>query len=386
MSGPAKKLLVVVASLGNGGAEHALLNLLSRLDRGAFSPAVLCLGGEGAMAARYRTAGIPVRALGMRPGRWPLGQLSAARAAMREMAPDLLLGWMYHGNLAAAVLAGALPRSPKLPLAWAIRATPDHAHSHSLFTGGVIQASRLFLRKVDLILNVSSRSAALMQSRYGYPAARTVVLPNGVDTARFAPQALARAVVRAELGLSPATPLFGMVARWHPVKNHALFVRAAARCVQAIPAAQFVLVGEGCETANFDLLDLLDAAGMRDRFHLVGAQRDVERWNAAFDVAVLSSSSEAFPNVLVEAMSCGTPVVSTDVGDAREIVADTGFVVSVDDEVAMGTAMATALAERSTRGAAARARVLERYDLTQQAARFADILARLGTPAAPTNG
>ncbi|MDQ8022492.1 MAG: glycosyltransferase [Moraxellaceae bacterium] len=382
MSGRPRKLLVIVASLGNGGAEHALLNLLSRLGRQAFDAAVLCLGEEGVLAARYRTAGIPVRALGMRPGRWPLGQLRAARAAMREMTPDLLLGWMYHGNLAAAVLAGALPR--RVPLAWAIRATPDHAHSHSLFTGGVIQASRLFLRRVDLVLNVSSRSAALMQARYGYPAARTVVLPNGVDTTRFTPQPLARAVVRAELGLSPGTPLFGMVARWHPVKNHALFVRAAARCVQAIPAAHFVLVGEGCETANFDLLDLLDAHGMRERFHLVGAQRDVERWNAAFDVAVLSSSSEAFPNVLVEAMSCGTLVVSTDVGDAREIVGDTGFVVPVDDDAAMAGAMTTALAERLERGASARLRVMERYDVEQQAAHFADILGSLGAPPAPT--
>jgi glycosyltransferase involved in cell wall biosynthesis len=154
-----------------------------------------------------------------------------------------------------------------------------------------------------------------------------VVVPNGYDLSLFTNSSQSRLAFRKEIGLDDSVPLIGIVARWHPDKDHRTFLQSLEIVLQSFPKTRVLLVGSGMEANNEELVELLDEYEVREECLLLGQRNDIPALMNAIDLHVLSSSTEAFPNVLAEAMSCGTPCVSTDVGDAKEIVGDTGWVV-----------------------------------------------------------
>lgn len=374
------RLCVVVTNLGLGGAEHALLQTLARFDPARVSIRLLALGDDDALAPRFRAAGIEPRMLGLTAGRWPVAGVRRLLQAVRDFEPDLLQGWMYHGNLAASFVGARLGGG--VPVCWSVRDTPDPAHGHSRFTRAVIALGGFYANRVACIFNVSARSAAYCSAHYGWPAGRTEVLPNGIDVARFRPDAAARARLRGELGLEAADRLVGMVARWTPVKRHDLFLSAAAELVRSEPRAHFALVGKGLDAANGELTDLIAGHGLAGRVHLLGLRHDVEAIYPALDLAVLTSRSEGFPNVLAEALACGVAVVSTEVGDARDIVGEVGRIAGATP-AEQAAAWQAALADAAEGAAQARrARIVEHYALDVLAerlqARYAGLLGRAG--------
>ncbi|WP_341677803.1 glycosyltransferase [Niveibacterium sp. SC-1] len=370
------RLCIVITGLGMGGAEHALLQLLSRFDPARVQVRLIVLGREDALAERFRAIGVVPEFLGLRPGRWPFAEIGRFFAAVRTSGADLLQGWMYHGNLAASFAGARLG----LPVCWSVRDTPDAAHGHSRFTRATIALSRWYVGRTLRIFNVSRRSAEYCASELGWPAERIEVLPNGIDVERFHPDAAARAHAREQLGVPPEAPLIGMVARYAPVKDHPLFLAAAARLRAAVPDARFALVGKGCEPSNAALMAAVEQAGLSGAVSLLGARHDVETIVPAFDLAVLTSRSEGFPNVLAEAMACGVPVVSTDVGDARDIVGESGRITGHSPEALASAWRDMLLApDRTQRGRDAREHILARYALQGIAdrlqARYASLLA-----------
>jgi len=356
------RVCFVITALGVGGAEHALLKMLSRLDRTRFEPSLIVLGRQDDLLPRFQAIGIEPVMLRLRPGRWPFAEVGRFLAAVRSIQPDILQGWMYHGNLAASFAAARL--NPKPRVCWSVRDTPDAAHAHSFFTRMVIRLSGFYVGKVAQIFNVSARSAEYCAQHLGWPRERTALLPNGVDTALFQADAALRAKLRGELGVADDTALVGMVARWSPVKNHALLLRAIAVLRTSVPAAQCVLVGKGLDRDNPELMGLIEQNGLESACHLLGPRADVQALYPAFDILALSSRSEGFPNVLVEAMSCGVPVVSTDVGDARQIVGAGGIIVGQDaDDLAQALAALCMSETRQAMGCAAREQVNRHYGL-----------------------
>lgn len=377
-------LVIVITGLGVGGAEHALLALLSRFDRTRFKISLIVLGREAALVDAYRAIGIEPILLQLAPGRWPLAELRRFVTIVRALAPDVLQGWMYHGNLAASFVGARLPG---VPVCWSVRDTPDAAHGHSLFTRLVIRLSGWYVGRVARIFNVSARSAAYCAKHFGWPATRTEVLPNGIDAVRFRPNPDARIALRASLGLTPEQVLVGMVARWSPVKNHALLLESLAVLRARLPGVHLALVGKGLDAANTVLAEHLVRLNLTDAVHLLGPRSDVEALYPGFDLAVLSSKSEGFPNVLAEALCCATPVLSTEVGDARAIVGPGGVVVPASiDPAGFAQALGALLdaPDRVERGTAGRAHIEANYALEGVAARlqarYAAIVASMRTP------
>jgi glycosyltransferase involved in cell wall biosynthesis len=153
-----------------------------------------------------------------------------------------------------------------------------------------------------------------------------LVIPNGFDTSIWKPDALARQVIRSELQIDDNSPVVGLVARFHPDKDIPTFIEAAGMLRAKMPEVEFIVCGVGLTPDNSQLMQLFKNAGVHDRLHLLGYRADVPRVVNAFDVATSSSESEAFPNVIGEAMATALPCVVTDVGDSALIVGDTGIV------------------------------------------------------------
>jgi glycosyltransferase involved in cell wall biosynthesis len=235
-----------------------------------------------------------------------------------------------------------------------------------------------FSRWLPAAIVACAEEARRTHVAFGYDPENMIVIPNGFDTEALRPDPAARDSVRAELGLPPETALVGLVARFHPQKDHQSFARAAEhlRWRWQRDDVHFVLCGRGVTGDNPELIDWLDKAKVRDRCHLLGDRRDVARIQAALDLACLSSAGgEAFPLVLGEAMACGIPCVATDVADTRLLVGEAGRIVPPRDPVALASAMAEVLdlptAERARLGTIARRRIETCYSLPRIVERYA---------------
>jgi glycosyltransferase involved in cell wall biosynthesis len=358
------RVAIIITGLNTGGAEIMLLKVLERLDA-RFSPHVISLTTLGEIGPRIQTLGIPVQSLGMQPGvPNPLAFFRLVRR-LKTLKPDVVHTWMYHADL----LGGLAARLAGVPtVAWGIRNGNLDLDKTKLSTRVVVGACARVSRWVpDRILSCSE-VARQVHVGYGYVAEKMVVVPNGFDLARFQPDVLARASVRAELGVRDDTPLVGLIGRFDPQKNHAGFFEAA-RCIhRRLPTVHFVLSGKGVDEGNCELMRMGEAAGVHHVTRLLGLRSDIPRLMAALDVLASSSSyGEAFPNVLGEAMASGVPCAVTDVGDSAYIVGDAGRVVSPGDMVGLAAALedllSLSLAKRTALGERTRARVAEHFEI-----------------------
>lgn len=330
----------VITELGDGGAEAALYRLCTA--PGAGNHHVISLMDDGKYGPLLRAAGVQVTCIDMPRGRvTPLGLWRLWRC-LRDLRPAAVQTWMYHADLLggiAARLAG-------------IRNVNWGVHNSVLVPGqnsmGTIVIARIcagLSYVVPRTIVCCARKAAEVHADLGYRATAMRVVPNGYDLTLFQPAADQRSAVRAELAVGN-DDVIGFVARYDPVKDHANLLRALAILKARGTCPRCLLIGSGMDTANIPLMTEIARHGVADRVMLLGRRADVPALMNALDIHVLSSSAEAFPNVLAEAMACGTPCVSTDVGDAVDIVGESGWIAPPGDPGALAAAIETALVER----------------------------------------
>jgi glycosyltransferase involved in cell wall biosynthesis len=200
------------------------------------------------------------------------------------------------------------------------------------------------------------------------------VIPNGYDLSCFRPDFEMRATKRAQLSLTDDAAVIGSVGRDNPQKDYPNLLKALELLKARGYRFQCLLVGTGLGSNNVGLSQLVEQYGLSGYVQLIGRQTDIPAIMNALDIHVLPSAyGEAFPNVLNEAMACGTPCVTTDVGDAAFIVGKTGWTVPKRDPAALADALAAALdgmssaEEWQARANAARDRVVTHFSLERMA-------------------
>jgi len=163
-------------------------------------------------------------------------------------------------------------------------------------------------------------------------------IPNGIRTDRFVPDAASGAAVRRELGVPAEAPVVGFTGRFHPVKGLPVFFRAAALLQRRLPDAHFLLCGGVAEDLEPEATAAWRALPAPDQVRFIPYGGQPERFYPACSLFSMSSTSEALPMVLLEAMSCGVPCVATDVGDCAEVLGDWGRTVPPGDAAALAAA------------------------------------------------
>jgi glycosyltransferase involved in cell wall biosynthesis len=203
-----------------------------------------------------------------------------------------------------------------------------------------------------------------------------VVVANGFDTVAFQPNVQARESVRRNLNIGRNEIVVGCVARWDPQKDHRTLFSALSLLKARGQRLRCICAGSDMVDSNNELSRLIRRRGLQDDVLLLGPWSDVAGLMNALDVHVMSSAyGEAFPNVLAEAMACGIPCVTTDVGDARAIIGDTGWVVLPRDPAALADALSEAIAERGRedRRRRSRERVESQFTLGRMASGFVEV-------------
>ena len=379
-SSPPIRVAFVLTELTLGGAELMLWKLLSRIDRDRFEPFVFALSSRtDGMLDRFERIGIRCSLLGMNPRIDAVAGLFRLAQALRGLTPDIVQGWLYHGNV-AATLGAALMRG-RAPVLWSIRCTlPSRLSQEKWQSALTIWLGGKLSFCATKIIHNSMMSAIEHEQRLGYRAAGRIVLPNGFDTDVFRPSVKARLSIRRALGVGDDTMLVGLMGRYHPMKDHANFLRAAALLARTHPHVHFLLAGQGVDMANRTLTRLMEELDLCERTHLLGHRDDIHCVTAALDVACSSSSyGEGFANVIGEAMSCGVPCVVTNVSDAAHIVHDSGKVVAPRDPDGLAQAVRDFLdrgpVQRRAIGMRARERIMKNFSLDAVVRQYEDVYA-----------
>ncbi|MGE3889151.1 MAG: glycosyltransferase [Vicinamibacterales bacterium] len=363
------RVLRVIARLNIGGpAIHATL-LTERLDPARYDSRLVAgtvEPGEGDYLGLHQRAVpglVTIPALG-REIRGPsdLRTLMSLVRIIREFKPHIV-----HTHTAKA---GAVGRAAALLCGVPVVVHTFHGH---VLRGYFSPArTRLFVaierwlgRRSSALVAVSPKvREELLELGVGRPDSLHVV-PLGLELQRFRTHDEPRAGARAALGLPDDAFVTSIVARLAPIKAHEVFLDAARRFAEVHPRAMFLVVGDGERGAA--LRAEVARQGLDGRVRFLGWRADLERIYRASDAVALTSRNEGSPVALIEAMAAGCPVVSTRVGGVPDVVThgETGLLVEMDDAAGMANALGRLACDRALAGrlgAAAQARVIERYD------------------------
>jgi len=348
------RVMFVITCMPVGGAETLLVDLVRRMNREQFAPELCCLkylGPLGEVLAQQVPAFHGLLAHKCDFGVW--GRLTRL---LRERRIDAVVtvgtggDKMFWGRL-AAWRAGV----PVIVSALHSTGLPDH----------VELPNRLIAPLTDAFIAVAKSHGEYLAQAEGCPARKVRVIPNGVDIDRFRPRT-PDPILRAELKLPKDAPVVTIVAALRPEKNHELFLRAAHRIHHALPAARFLIVGDGAERQTLETLtrELQIAPDVR----FLGTRADIPELLALSDVVALSSRMEANPVSILEALACEKPVVATRVGSVPETVIEgqTGYLTPPGDEQALADRILLLMGDRDLArrlGAAGRQRVVSGYSL-----------------------
>jgi len=361
------RVLHVISSLGVGGAQVQLAELLSRTDPSRYDVEVLVLGRQDGEFSRqwltrddvtfHYAAGWPRRSQVV---------IEIARLCRRERY-DLVHTWLFMANVvgAAGARLGGVPRligSVRNLSLW-----KRTWYAQWWFRAADALATRL---ADQVTVNATPLVADHAAWTWLRPA-RLAVVPNGLDPARVvAHGAGARAWLRQTLQVPPDTPVVGTVGRLAPEKDQEMFVRAVALACAERPELQAVIVGDG--VMREPLERRIREHGLDGRVHLLGERADSRRIIAGLDVFVLTSQIEGFANVLLEAAFLGVPSIATRVGGAVDLL-DAGDLVRPGDAAGAGRVLLERLgrtAETRERAAATRQRALDRFTAVHSTARW----------------
>lgn len=366
-----RPVILLARALEVGGAERQLVVLAQELHAVGVPVVVVVCYGLGPLGEELRQGGVPIVSIGKRH-RWDLvGFLWRYVRTIRRLRPAVLYSYLVVPNL-LALLGAPFIRGARIVLG--LRAGTIGDGDDNWVT---ILAFRLVAR-FSFVADASisnSRAGAEFHVAQGFPASRMHVVPNGIDTGHFRPDAEGARRFRQELGVADDIPLIGMVKRMVPLKDHSTFIAACALLASRLPTARFLAIGGGEPALAARLRAEAEALGLAERLQWLGPRQDMPAIFSALTVHVSTSQSEGFPNVLGEAMACGCPCVATRAGDSTMIVGALGILVEdrAPAEVAEGVLELMRRDKPEAREACRRS-IVERFSRTRLRDRTREVL------------
>lgn len=320
-------VLLVISALTYGGAERQVIELANNLDRNRYNVTVCSLSRDNPMQAHLNAELVVVE----KKRKFDLSVVGGLRKLVADRGIDLIHTFLNDANIAGR-LCGALRRRP------IVISSERNSHYEEPFVRRF--AERITRFGMDLMIANSTAGKEYCVEYRGIDASRVAVVHNGVDTIRFANDEAGRTAIRSELELPSDVPVIGIIGNYKAQKNHPIFLRMAAKILASGRDARFLVIGNSPEGALHEnpfyiaATELVHSLGIAGNVKMLTARKDMERIYNACDLTVLPSSREGTPNVVLESMACGTPVIATDVADNAYVLRDgiDGRVIPLQDD------------------------------------------------------
>ena len=320
--GKIHNILILENEFGMGGLEKKLVDFVTQIDRSHFRIVVCCLKKGGVLKADFQKLGTPFYE-SLLKFKYDLLAFRRLTGILEGEKIDLIYTLPHPNTVMFSSLAKSLGH---------VKRTVVSFHGSGGPTGGrLLRRYQLpFLRNTDRTIAVARHHKEYLVGVEGLDGARMVVIHNGVDTAKFHPGS-ANDALRAELGIRPGERVVTTVSSLNRYKGVDVLLRAAEGVRRKTENVRFLVVGDGRE--KDDLVRLAAELGVAGSVTFAGMRRDVPEILRLSDLFVLPSRTEAFPNVVLEAMASALPVVATNVGSVSELVEDgvTGYLVGNED-------------------------------------------------------
>ena len=306
-----KTILHIITSLDQGGAQNILLNICR--NESSFNHEVVYLSNSTFNLDNFTSIGINPILI-----RFNFINIISSSYALfkhiKSIQPHAIQTWLYHAD----IIGGLLSRLAGIyNITWGVHHS-THPFKSTKFTTYVLLYLGSFLSYfVPTNIIYCAYSAKTSHERKLFSRSRSCVIPNGYDPNIFNNSLES---FRAQFDIYQNELLFGMPARFHPLKDHGTLFKSLSRLKQSGLKFSVILAGEGINHANYNLIKLIEYFNLSDNCILIGNCDAMNSFFNAIDVLLLSSTSEAFPNVIFESLLTGTPCVATDVGDLHRIL------------------------------------------------------------------
>lgn len=351
------RIVHIITGLGSGGAENMLYKLIKYSDKSKYYHEVVSLMDEGVIGKRIRDEGVKIHSLNVSKANIFKSILNARRICKDF---DIINTWLYHADLFGFVIAKLLL---KKKLIWNIRHSNLDKNANKSRTLMIVKINSLLSKKIDCI-TFNSNKALETHLTIGYKNKNTIVIPNGFELDKFSFDEENRNILRSAFNLDENCKALITVGRWDVQKDYVTLFKALNEIKNTHTNFKMIMVGTNLDEYNEDLCNLSIKYDLRDKLMLLGRRNDIPEILSAADCYISSSLGESFSNSIGEAMACALPCIVTDVGDSKQIVGETNYVVNAIDFKGLAEAIGKFLDEsESPRNFNSRNRIVENFDI-----------------------
>lgn len=339
-------VVLVIDDLEYGGAQRQVIELANNMDQDRFDVHVCTLSNYVPLGKQLKDSERKLHIV-VKKNKVDFTVVPRLARLLKSLNADVVHSYLFAADIASR-LAGRLAGTELI-------VGSERNANYSTKSRNIL-AYRITRKCVDLTISNSKAGADFNSKMYGQPASDYRVVYNGVDTERFRPRD--RNAIRNELGIPSEKHVIGVFASFKPQKNHSMLFRAFRTILDSFQDTQMLIVGDQlhgnmASTGEYHarMEYLIDELRVRHQCTFLGNRNDVERIYPACDITVLPSLYEGTPNVLLESMACGVPVVATNVSDNSYVVkeGETGFLVELGDVEGMADRLQTLLDNNALR-------------------------------------
>lgn len=321
------KILHIISGTAIGGAERTLFNILNSDLADKHQMFVISLTSEEEFGRRINSLNIPIYYLNIKRGNFDIVAIFKLIKIVKKIKPNIIQGWMHFGNLVSLFIHIFLfDRS--LKLFWNIRQSFYGIKIEKNLNKIVIYLCAIFSKIPNKIIYNSTLSLKQHNS-FGFNNNNGIIILNGFDTNYWKPNENKKLSIKKSMNFIEDNFVVGYVGRDDLFKDINTLINAIEIIAQLNLKIKFVLMGNNLDLKNHKFKKILD--NWPSSIRLLGSGIDSHEIMPIFDLLVLTSKSEAFPNVIGEAMSMAIPCISSDVGETSNLIKDSGWIFSVGD-------------------------------------------------------
>ena len=324
------KVLHIITGLGDGGAESMLFKLVTHSPN--TENIIISLMDEGKYGQKLKEFNTKIKTLNMQRGSISFFTLLKLYKIIRKEKPDIIQTWMNHAN----VIGGLIGKLAGINnIFWNIRSEDINLNKIKFRNKVIFFLGTIFSYLIPKKIITCSKAAIKFHIRYGYKNI-FYYIPNGFDTKKFFKIYDDLLILQQRKKWEKNLDYFicGIVARYHPQKNHYLILNSINNLKnnQCFEKLFFVFAGEDVDYNNNELLKKINDLDLNNKVLLTGKIDDTNTLFNSIDILILASGyGEGFPNVIGESMLCGTPCIVTDTGDSKDIISNFGWLAKKND-------------------------------------------------------